>query len=67
MVNPDIPIEKLYVKTSSMYKLVILASKRALELNSGAPKLTEAGTDRVALIALKEILEDKVFLKQPKA
>jgi DNA-directed RNA polymerase subunit omega len=59
-------MEKLYAKTGSLYKLVILASKRALELNEGAPKLTDFNSDRVALIALNEIAEDKVTYKKSK-
>lgn len=63
MTDPSLSIEKLYNKTGSIYKLVILASRRALELNAGAPKLTDAKTDRVALIALHEIVEDRVTYK----
>jgi DNA-directed RNA polymerase omega subunit len=66
LANTDVPIEKLYEKTASMYKLVILASKRALELNNGAPRLIEAGTDKVSQIALQEIMNGKVVYKQVK-
>ncbi len=59
-------IEKLYDKTGSMYKLVILASRRALELNEGAAKLTDAATEKVSLIALHEIVEDRVSYKETK-
>ena len=65
-VNQSPPIEKLYNKTGSLYKLVILASRRALELNEGAPRLTDVKTDRVSLIALHEIAEDKVSYKKQK-
>lgn len=63
MAEADISIEKLFGKTQSMYKLVILASRRALELNAGAPKLTEAEVDKVSLLALHEIAEEKVSYK----
>ncbi len=66
MVGPNVSMEKLYAKTGSLYKLVILASKRALELNEGAPKLTDFSSDRVALIALNEIAEDKITYKKSK-
>lgn len=49
-----------------MYKLVILASKRALELNEGSPKLVETDEKRVATIALKEIQQGKIGLKEKK-
>ncbi|NQT95447.1 MAG: DNA-directed RNA polymerase subunit omega [Candidatus Omnitrophica bacterium] len=65
-MKEDIPIENLYEKTKSMYKLVILASRRALELNAGAAHLTESETDNVAQLALQEIIEDKVSYKQQK-
>lgn len=63
MTEADISIERLFSKTQSMYKLVILASKRALELNRGAPKLTEVEVDNVSLLALHEIAEDKISYK----
>lgn len=63
MIDQNIPIEKLLDKTNSVYKLVVLAAKRALELNAGAPKLVETNSDKVALVALQEIAEGKVFYK----
>lgn len=57
-------IEKLYSKTQSMYKLVILASRRALELNEGAAKLTEAKSGKVSLLALHEIAEGSISYKK---
>ena len=67
MTGPKFSIEDLYNKIGSMYKLVILASRRALELNEGAPQLTPKDeTKRVSLIALREIVEDKVSYKEAK-
>ena len=66
MAEEEIPIEKLFDKTGSVYKLVILASKRALELNEGSPQLTERQSDKVSLAALQEIAEDKVSYKGAK-
>ena len=61
------PLEKLYEKTGSMYKLVILAAKRAVELSEGAPKLTEGGAkEKPSLAALREISEGKVSWKLKK-
>ena len=57
-------IDKLLDKTHSIYKLVILASRRTIELADGAQKLVEAPPDaKPASIAMKEIMEDKIFYK----
>lgn len=57
-----VPIQDLLKKTGSIYKLVNLASKRALELSAGAPKLIEADTKNVSNIALEEIVQGRVKL-----
>ena len=45
----------------SMYKLVILAARRALELGAGSEKLVEAPPNaKLTSIALKEITENKI-------
>ena len=59
-----IPIEELLKKTNSIYKLVILASRRALELNDGAPKLVKTDSDKSSIIALQEILSGKVTFQK---
>lgn len=61
-----IPLENLIDKTQgSMYKLVMLVSRRALELAEGAPRLLEAPQDmKITTLAMKEIAEGKVGLKQ---
>ena len=62
-----VPLEKLLDKTGSLYKLVIIAAKRALELNDGAPRLVEASPkEKPALVALREIAAGKVGLKVKK-
>lgn len=59
-----VPIEPLLEKMGSIYKLVILAARRALELNEGAPRLVETDPKRKpGTIALEEIAAGKVFLK----
>ena len=61
----NIPMEKLLDKTGSVYKLVLLASKRAAELNSGAGKLIEASPNlKVTTLALEEIRQGKVEIKE---
>lgn len=64
--NPEIPLEELLEKTKSIYKLVILASKRALELNEGSPKLVDIDSKRLATIALEEIRQNKISIKEKK-
>jgi DNA-directed RNA polymerase omega subunit len=62
-----VPIEQLYKKVGSMYKLVIVASRRAVELSEGASKLVEANGDtKAANIALQEIQEGKISFKKEK-
>jgi len=54
--------EKLLDKSAgSIYKLVILASKRALEIAEGQPKLVDENPSaKPSTIALEEISEGKV-------
>jgi len=61
-----ISIEDLLDKTNSVYKLVILASKRALELNEGSPKLVETENKKISTIALEEIKSGKIAMKEKK-
>jgi len=59
------PLEKLLPKAKySIYKLVLLAAKRATELAEGMPKLIERpSTIKTTTLALDEIMEGKVVLK----
>ena len=60
----DAPIDKLLDKMHSIYKLVILASRRTTELADGAQKLVTTPADaKPAEIALEEIMEGKVEYK----
>lgn len=59
-----VPLDKLLDKTRSIYKLVILASRRTIELAEGGQKLTDAPSDaKPANIAIKEILDGKIEYK----
>ena len=62
------PLEKLLDKAEgSVYKLVILASRRALELAEGQPKLIESSEDvKSVSIALTEVAEGKIRGKKLK-
>jgi len=63
-----VALEKLLDKScGSIYKLVILASKRALEISEGQPKLVEANlSTKPSTIALYEIAAGKVQCKKAK-
>ena len=58
---PHVAIEELLKRTGSIYKLVILAAKRAKELAEGAPPLVEAPPRKLTSIALEEIVQGKVL------
>ena len=48
----------------SVYRLIRMAAKRAMELSEGKPKLiTHPATDKYTTIALEEIAQGKVTLK----
>ena len=60
----DIPIDKLFDKTGSIYKLVTLTVMRAIELGGGSNTLLNApGDGRPINMALEEILADKISYK----
>jgi DNA-directed RNA polymerase omega subunit len=64
-----VPLEKLLDKSeNSIYKLVIMASKRALEIAEGQPRLVEGNsTTKPSTLALYEIAAGKVHYKKAKA
>lgn len=59
------PLEQLLPQANnSIYKLVLLAAKRAVEIADGLPKLIEfPSSSKATSIALEEIAEGKVKLK----
>jgi len=59
----QVPIEGLLKRCGSIYKLVILAAKRAKEVADGSPPLVETHQKKVTSIALEEILQGKVLYK----
>jgi len=61
-----VPFEDLMKKTGSVYKLVILAARRASELSEGAPKLVDSESKKTSTIALEEIAKGKVSYKVSK-
>ena len=50
-----------------MYKLVVLAAKRAKEISDGAPPLVQMDNKKVTSIALEEIRQGKVLYKSEEA
>lgn len=61
----DIPIDTLFNKTGSAYKLVILTARRAIELSDGAAPLikTKPADQKPMNIAIQEILGGKISYK----
>ncbi len=57
------PREKVVKNEDSLYKLTLIAAKRAIELNNGAKKLIETESKKFSTIALEEIGEGKVKYK----
>lgn len=58
-----VPIEDLLKRCGSVYRLVILAAKRAKELSEGSPALVETHHRKATSVALEEILQGKVLYK----
>ena len=65
---PYVALENMLDKScGSIYKLVILASKRALEIAEGQPKLVaDDASVKPSTVALHEIAEGKVQCKKLK-
>jgi DNA-directed RNA polymerase omega subunit len=63
-----VPVEQLLDKSeNSVYKLVILASKRGIEIAEGQPKLVAADpVTKPSTVALFEIARGKVCAKKAK-
>ena len=58
-----VPRESVFKNSDSIYKITLLAAKRAIELNNGAQKLIETATKKISTIALEEIGQGKVRYK----
>jgi DNA-directed RNA polymerase omega subunit len=61
-----VPLENMLDKASgSIYKLVILAAKRGLEIAEGQPKLVESASGtKPSTIALYEIAAGRIIYKK---
>lgn len=64
-----VELERLLDKTDySIYKLAILASKRALEIAEGQPKLVSMNLNtKPSSVALEEIAQGKIIYGKVKA
>jgi DNA-directed RNA polymerase omega subunit len=60
------PLERLLPRSGgSVYKLVLMAAKRAIELADGMPKLIDfPSSNKTTTVALDEVLGGKVELKE---
>ncbi len=52
--------EKVFKNGDSVFKVTLVAAKRAVELNSGAKKLIDTPAKKFSTIALEEISRGKV-------
>ena len=59
----QVAIEELLKRCGSVYRLVILAAKRAKEIAEGAPALVATSQHKVTSVALEEILQGKGLYK----
>ena len=69
MAITNTALEDLLPKADmSIYRLVRMASNRALELSEGKPALIEKpASDKITTIALEEIAKGKIHIKPTKA
>ena len=65
MIEPS--INDLMKKADSRYTLVILASKRARQIQEGAHKLTVCDSDKPVTVAINEICDDKITYVRTKS
>lgn len=63
MIDP--PLEETLEHVGSKFALVTMVTKRSRQLNSGAPRLVDANSNKPVTLALKEIAEKKILLKNP--
>ena len=58
-----IPRERIFKNGDSIFKITLIAAKRAIELSNGAQKLIETNSQKFSTIALEEISKGKVRYK----
>ena len=67
MDNINVPLEKLLkASEGSLYKVTVLAVKRAMNLNDGEKPLIEKPSEKILDNALREISSGKIKVKEKK-
>jgi len=61
-----LPMDEMLKKSDSIYMLVMLACKRAKELNEGATPMVKNTSQKWTTMALEEIRTNKISYKQGK-
>ena len=59
-----ITVEDCLEKIDNQYDLVLLAKERTVQLNAGSPMLVEEDNDKRTIIALREIGDGKILVKE---
>jgi len=62
-----ITVEDCLDKVENQYDLVLLAKERTIQLNAGSPMLVEEDNDKRTIIALREIGDGKIDVKDIEA
>jgi DNA-directed RNA polymerase subunit omega len=62
-----ITVEDCLKKLDNQYDLVLLAKERTVQLNAGSPMLVEEDNDKRTIIALREIGDGKIEVKDIEA
>ncbi len=58
-----IPREEIFRDGDSLYKVTLIAARRAIELSNGAKRLIETDSKKFSTIALQEISQGKISYK----
>ena len=62
-----ITVEDCLEKVENQYDLVLLAKERTVQLNAGSPMLVEEDNDKRPVVALREIGDGKIAVKEIEA
>ena len=62
-----ITVEDCLEKVDNQYDLVLLAKERTVQLNAGSPMLVDEDNDKRTIIALREIGDGKIDVKEIEA
>ena len=62
---PKTQLEDLLKRCPSIYKLAVVAAKRAKELAEGSPALMQTDSKKVTTIALQEIMQGRIAYEAP--